>query len=87
MNTFIYHVRLKQQWPLGNREILLLFQGIKYPDGSIYLPSKSVELDDVPEDPKILRVNTKSGSYLFEPTDGGRTTKFYHITEVSYNQT
>jgi Mor family transcriptional regulator len=25
MNTQLYHVQLKKQWPLGNRDILLLF--------------------------------------------------------------
>jgi len=39
MNTLILQVVLKPQWPLGNRDCLLIFQGIVHEDGSIYLGS------------------------------------------------
>jgi len=25
METYIYYIKLKQQWPLGNRDLLLVF--------------------------------------------------------------
>jgi len=84
MNTFIYLVNLKKQWPLGNRDLLLLFQGLQTPDGSIYLASKSTEHQEFPELPKNLRVATKSGSYLFQAEKEGRVTKFIYVTEFDF---
>ena len=84
MNTFIYLVQLKKQWPLGNRDLLLLFQGLQTPDGSIYLASKSTEHPEFPAQAKSLRVATKSGSFLFQPEKEGRVTKFFYVTEFDF---
>ena len=58
MNTAILHVILKAQWPVGAREALLVFQGIIFPEGSIYLGSKSVEHPEFPIDHsgKLVRI-------------------------------
>jgi hypothetical protein len=56
LNTQIIQVKLKQQWPLGNRDLLLLFHGFQLPNKNIILTSQSVEHKDFAEDPKMLRV-------------------------------
>ena len=47
---------LTKQWPLGNRDLLLLFHGFQLPNKNIILTSQSIEHKDFPEDPKMLRV-------------------------------
>eukprot|EP00347_Sterkiella_histriomuscorum_P022171 403331430 len=84
MNTQMYHIKLKQQWPLGNRDILLLFQAIPLPNGDIYLAAKSTTHPDFPESDKFFRVNTKSGSYLFEPLSEGKQCRMTYITEFDF---
>jgi START domain len=66
MQTALLHVKVKAQWPLGARDVLLIFQGITNPEnGSIYLGSYSVEHPEVPIDPKMVRIQTSSGHYMF----------------------
>jgi len=84
MNTSIVYVKMKSQWPLGNRELLLLFQGHKFPDGRAYIAGKSTEHPDFPENPKCYRVNTTVGSYYFEPINHGKGTKLIYITEFDF---
>ncbi|CDW84076.1 serine threonine protein kinase [Stylonychia lemnae] len=84
METYIYYVRLKQQWPLGNRDLLLLFQGWQSEDGTIYLASKLTQHPDHPEIPKIIRVDTRSGSYAIEPLNEGKCCKMTYITEFDF---
>jgi hypothetical protein len=43
MSTALLYVKVKAQWPLGARDVLLVFQGITHPKTkSIYLGSFSV---------------------------------------------
>ena len=52
------------------------------PNGDIYLAAKSTTHPDFPESDKFFRVNTKSGSYLFEPLSEGKQCRMTYITEV-----
>ena len=86
-NTSILFVKVKAQWPLGARDVLLLFQGVIDPvSGSIYLGSFSTEHPECLPDPtgKITRINTISGHYFFEAIDNGKRCKLHYITEFSF---
>ena len=83
------YVRVKAQWPLGARDVLLLCQGVIDPGtGSIYLGSHSTTLGEgeCPPDPsgKFTRINTISGHYFFEALDERRRCKLHYITEFSF---
>lgn len=82
MRTQLIYVKLKSQWPLGHRDLLLNYYGLQTPDGNIYIAGQSVEHPSRPEIPKHYRVNTVQGSFLLEPINDGKGTKFTYITEV-----
>ena len=87
LNTALLYVKLKVQWPLGTRDLLLNFQ-VLFDQGKIYMAGKSETHPDCPELPKVSRINTLSGHYLFEPIenggkDGTKGTKLTYVTEVS----
>ncbi len=87
MSTAILYVKLKAQWPLGARDVLLVFQGITHPKTkSIYLGSFSVEHPDCPIDTtgKLVRINTLSGHYMFQALDEGKRCRLHYITEFSF---
>ena len=59
LSTAILNVIVKPQWPLGGREVLVLFQGCIHPEtGSLYLACVSTEHPDFPPDTtgKLVRV-------------------------------
>ena len=87
MSTALLYVKVKAQWPLGPREVLLVFQGITHPQsGSIYLGSFSVEHTECPIDPsgKLVRINTLSGHYMFQALDEGKRCRLHYITEFNF---
>jgi hypothetical protein len=87
MNTQLVYAKLKSQWPMGNREILLCFQAIFAGPGTFYLAGKSVEHDEFPVTNKMIRIFTTQGSYYFTPLTNGKQTKLIYITEVFYRYT
>lgn len=84
MGTQIVYVKLKSQWPLGNRELLLNYYGLERSDGKIYIAGQSIEHPGKPEQPKTYRVNTIQGSFCLTPTNGGKGTKLIYITEFDF---
>jgi hypothetical protein len=48
------------------------------------MAGQSVDHPDKPEIPKHYRVNTVQGSFLLEPINDGKGTKFTYITEFDF---
>lgn len=87
LDTTILHVKVKAQWPLGPREVLLLFQGFTRKEtGDIYLGAYSIDMPEIPVDPtgKITRMQTISGHYVFLSLDGGKRTRLIFLTEFNF---
>ena len=67
--TFIYHLKLKGQWPTTARDSLMIAAFRKLQDGRFISVAWSIiDNEACPEDPNFVRMHTRISANLFTPT-------------------
>ena len=76
--TFLIYVTFKRFLILSPRDFVLCGCLVKFNDGTIILPSYSVELPEKPEDKKFVRAHLHIGGWILKKIDDNNTLVYYY---------
>ena len=76
--TFLIYVTFKRFLILSPRDFVLCGCLVKFNDGTVILPSYSVDLDETPENKKYIRAQLHIGGWILKKIDENNTLAYYY---------